>query len=78
MTPILSLEPFVSTVKESLAYWLVDILWVVHTTGEQTQERYSIIEQWMPEESCPPPHVHPFEDELFWVMGGELTIEVGG
>ena len=32
----------------------------------------------MPEGSGPPPHVHPFEDETFWVMEGEMTVEVGG
>jgi mannose-6-phosphate isomerase-like protein (cupin superfamily) len=78
MTPILSFEPFVSTAKESPAYWLLDILWVVHATGEQTQGRYSIIEQWMPHGVGPPPHVHAFEDEVFWVMEGEMTAEVGG
>jgi hypothetical protein len=44
MTPILSFQPFVSTAKESPAYWLLDILRVVHATGEQTQGRHSIIE----------------------------------
>jgi quercetin dioxygenase-like cupin family protein len=78
MTPILSFEPFVSTAKESPAYWLLDILWVVHATGEQTQGRYSIIEQGMPHGVGPPPHVHAFEDEAFWVMEGEMTAEVGG
>jgi mannose-6-phosphate isomerase-like protein (cupin superfamily) len=78
MTPILSFEPFVSTAKESPAYWLLDILWVVHATGEQTQGRYSVIEQWMPHGVGPPPHVHAFEDEVFWVMEGEMTAEVGG
>jgi hypothetical protein len=37
MTPILSFEPFVSTAKEAPAYWLLDTLWVVPATGEQTQ-----------------------------------------
>jgi mannose-6-phosphate isomerase-like protein (cupin superfamily) len=78
MTPILSFEPFVSAAKESPAYWLLDILWVVHATGEQTHGRYSIIEQWMPHGVGPPPHVHAFEDEVFWVMEGEMTAEVGG
>jgi quercetin dioxygenase-like cupin family protein len=78
MTPIQSFEPFVSTAKESPAYWFLDILWVVHATGEQTQGRYSIIEQWMPNGVGPPPHVHAFEDEAFWVMEGEMTVEVGG
>ncbi|HEY3963407.1 MAG TPA: cupin domain-containing protein [Planctomycetaceae bacterium] len=78
MTPILSFEPFISTAKESPAYWFLDILWVVHATGEQTQGRYSIIEQRMPHGVGPPPHVHAFEDESFWVMEGEMTAEVGG
>ena len=76
--PLRTSEPFVSTAKDSPAYWLLDILWVVHATGEQTEGRYSVIEQWMPEGSGPPPHVHPFEDEFFWVMEGEMTVEVGG
>ena len=72
MTPIHSFAPFVSTGKDSPAFWFVDILWVVHATGEQTQGAYSVIEQRMPEGSGPPPHVHPFEDETFWVMEGEI------
>jgi quercetin dioxygenase-like cupin family protein len=78
MTTIKPFAPFVSTGKDSPAYWFVDILWVVHATGEQTQGRYSVVEQWMPEGAGPPPHVHPFEDETFWVMEGEMTVEVGG
>jgi quercetin dioxygenase-like cupin family protein len=70
MRAIRTSEPFLSTGKDSTAYWLVDILWVVQATGEQTQGHYSVIEQRMPEGSGPPPHVHPFEDETFWVMEG--------
>ena len=29
--------PFRSASQESPAYWALDILWVVHATGEQTQ-----------------------------------------
>ena len=78
MTPIRTSQPIHSTSKDSPAYWLVDVLWVVHATGEQTQGSYSMIEQWMPLGSGPPPHVHPYEDESFWVIDGEMTVEVGG
>jgi quercetin dioxygenase-like cupin family protein len=78
MTAIRTSEPFISTPKNSPAYWLLDVLWVVHATGGQTQGRYSLIEQWMPQGSGPPPHVHPYEEEMFWVMEGEMTVEVGG
>lgn len=63
--------------EESPAYWLVDILWVIHASGEQTEGRYSVIEQWMPPVSGPPPHVHPI-DEAFYVMEGEMTLMAGG
>jgi hypothetical protein len=32
MTAIGTSEPFISTPKDSPAYWLLDILWVVHAT----------------------------------------------
>jgi len=77
-TTIQTSEPFISTATESPAYWLLDILWVVHATGEQTNGRYSMIEQWMPDDAFAPPHVHPHADESFWVIEGEMTVEVGG
>ena len=70
--------PFKSDAKDAAAYWLLDVLWIVHVTGEQTGGRYSVIEQYMPEGSGPPPHVHPFEDEAFYVLAGEMTANVGG
>ena len=78
MTEIGRSNPFIATSKDSPAYWLLDVLWVVHATGEQTQGNYSLIEQWMPQGYGPPPHVHPYEDEMFWVIEGEMTVEVGG
>jgi hypothetical protein len=37
LQPLRTSEPFLSTAKDSPAYWLFDILWVVHATGEQTE-----------------------------------------
>jgi mannose-6-phosphate isomerase-like protein (cupin superfamily) len=78
LPPIRTSKPFLSTPMDSPAYWLLDILWVVHATGEQTHGRYSMIEQWMPDDAFAPPHVHPHADETFWVLEGEMTAEVGG
>ncbi len=72
------LSPFAVSDRDAPAYWLMDNLWVVLATGEQTGGRYSVVEQWMPEGSGPPPHVHAFEDEAFFVIEGEMTLEVGG
>ena len=78
MTDAVPFLPFKSDAKDAPAYWLLDVLWIVHVTGEQTEGRYSVIEQYMPEGSGPPPHVHPFEDEAFYVLAGEMTVNVGG
>ena len=78
MTDPVPFLPFKSDAKDAPAYWLLDVLWIVHATGEQTGGRYSVIEQYMPEGSGPPPHVHPFEDEAFYVLAGEMTVNVGG
>ena len=37
MKVISTSEPFISTPNDAPAYWLLDILWVVHATGEKTQ-----------------------------------------
>jgi quercetin dioxygenase-like cupin family protein len=71
-------RPFAIGHQEAMAFWLVDILWVVLATDNQTGGKYSVVEQWMPEGSGPPPHVRAFEDEAFFVMEGEMTLEVGG
>jgi hypothetical protein len=46
MTAIRSSNAFISTPKDSPAYWLLDVLWVVHAPGEQTQGSYFLVEQW--------------------------------
>lgn len=67
---------FVSDAKTAPAYWMLDCLWIIHATAEETNGEYSVIEQWMPEGSGPPPHVHPIE-EVFFVIEGEMTVHIG-
>lgn len=71
-------KPFARTREDAQARWLLDILWLVLATGEDTNGEYSAIEQFMPVGSGPPPHVHPFEDEAFYVLAGEITVIIGG
>jgi quercetin dioxygenase-like cupin family protein len=78
VNPIVSSLPFARNRDEAPARWLLDIVWFVLATGEDTNGEYSIIEQFMPIGAGPPPHVHPFEDETFYVLAGEMTIIVGG
>ncbi len=63
--------------SEAPAYWMLDILWTVLATSEQTEGRYSLIEQLMPQGAAPPPHVHPYGAEAFYLLEGEITYRAG-
>ena len=59
------------------AYWMLDILWTVLVTSDDTEGRYSLIEQMMPQGAAPPPHVHPYGAELFYLLEGDITYYAG-
>lgn len=78
MNLIASGNPVARSRDDAPARWLLDILWLVLASGEDTNGQYSVIEQFMPVGSGPPPHIHPFEDEAFYVLAGEMTAIIGG
>jgi mannose-6-phosphate isomerase-like protein (cupin superfamily) len=53
------------------------ILWSPLLSGEQTKGQYSIMEQLMPAAAGPPPHVHEHGDEVFYVLDGEMAMQLG-
>ena len=69
--------PYVDTVEEGPAYWMVGILWVMLATGEQTGGGYSLMWELCPRGSGPVPHYHD-QDEQFFVMDGEITYRANG
>ena len=70
-------RPYVATVEEGTAYWMVDILWVVLATGEQTGGEYSLMWQLCPKGSGPGPHYHD-QDEQFFIEDGEIIYLANG
>jgi len=46
-------------------------------TGEDTQGQFALLEMLGRNGSAPPPHIHHREDEIFYVLEGELTVRVG-
>ena len=78
MNAILSSNPVMCGRNDAPAQWLLDIPWLVLATGEDTNGENSVIEQFMPVGSGPPPHVHPYEDKAFYVVAGEMTSTIGG
>ena len=71
-------KPFVTDNNNSPAYWNVDILWIVKAAGLQTNGVLSMIEQTMPYNSGPPPHLHTGMEEMFYLIEGEMTVWVAG
>jgi quercetin dioxygenase-like cupin family protein len=46
-------------------------------TGEDTNGKYAIWEAIVPPGGGPPPHVHSREEEGFYIIEGEITIQAG-
>ena len=46
-------------------------------TGEDTNGKYAMWEAIVPPGGGPPPHVHSREEESFFILEGEITIQIG-
>ncbi|AOX00097.1 hypothetical protein BJP34_12155 [Moorena producens PAL-8-15-08-1] len=46
-------------------------------TGEDTYGQYALFDFLVPPEAGPPPHIHTREDEVFYVVDGEINFQVG-
>jgi quercetin dioxygenase-like cupin family protein len=62
---------------EGEAYWLFGMLEVVKISGADTNGEYGLVEITVPAGVGSPWHVHPEEDEWFYVLEGEFTFHVG-
>ena len=62
---------------EGEAFWLTGMLQTVKISGADTGGRYGLIEVVVPPGLGSPWHVHPEEDEWFYVLEGNLTVYVG-
>src|ERR1700744_3070789 len=47
-------------------------------SGEDTQQKYVVMESTVPPNAGPPPHVHSREDESFLVLAGQITFYLRG
>ena len=62
---------------EGEAYWLLGMLEIVKISGASTNGEYGLIEVTVRAGEGSPWHVHPDEDEWFYVLAGEFTVYVG-
>ena len=61
---------------EGEAFWLLGMLQTLKIGRADTDGRYGLVEIVVPEGVGSPWHVHPDEDEWFYVLEGELTFWV--
>jgi quercetin dioxygenase-like cupin family protein len=62
---------------EGEAHWLLGMLEVVKISGADTGGEYGLLEVTVRAGEGSPWHVHPDEDEWFFVLEGEFTVYVG-
>ncbi|MHA6249340.1 cupin domain-containing protein [Pontibacter sp. CAU 1760] len=62
--------------QKEAVLWLGELA-IIHTSGQQTNGSYTMIELFATKEGSPPWHVHHREDESFYVLEGAFTFYVG-
>lgn len=72
-----TLELYTLAREEGPAIWFLDSLTFVKATGEQTGGAFGLIEVVAPVGSGSPYHIHHTEDEIFYVIEGELIFMSG-
>ena len=62
---------------EGEAFWLLGMLEIIKIGGADTDGEYGLIEVTVRAGEGSPWHVHPDEDEWFYVLEGEFTVYIG-
>src|SRR6516164_8954051 len=57
--------------------WYNGSLMTFLATGEDTQGQFALIEMVGRKGNAPPPHIHHREDEIFYVLEGEILVSAG-
>jgi quercetin dioxygenase-like cupin family protein len=73
-----SAKPIASKQGEGDAHWFLGGLSIIKASGETTEGRVAVTENWAPRGHGSPLHVHHREDEWFYVLSGELTFWIDG
>ena len=68
-----------SSGRQSLDHsvWYNGSLMTFLATGDHTQGKFALIEAVAWKGNVPPPHIHHREDEIFYVLEGEIVVSVG-
>jgi quercetin dioxygenase-like cupin family protein len=72
-----ALKPVAVPSGEGEARWWFGALAVIKTTAADTGGQMTIVEMTEPPGKEAPLHVHHREDEGFWILEGDVTLQVG-
>jgi quercetin dioxygenase-like cupin family protein len=78
MSTLTPTVPFSVHAGEEEAIWFFGSLVTIKASGDATGGRIAVLEHLSPRGSGSPLHVHHNEDEMFYVIDGELTLWVNG
>lgn len=59
------------------SFWYNGSLLTFLATSEDTQGQFALLEIVGRKGNVPPPHIHHREDEIFYLLEGEITVSVG-
>ena len=71
------MKPIIRIPQQGRTVALVGDVYRFLATGEDTDGKYALWEAIVPPGGGPPPHVHSREEEGFYVLEGEITLQVG-
>src|SRR6266481_3734896 len=70
-------QPTVRKTDEGRTIAVVGDVYRFLATGDDTNGKYAMWEAVVPPGGGPPPHVHSREEEGFYILEGEITLQVG-
>ena len=59
---------------EGRSIWIVGDTYTFKAVSEDTGGAYTLFEASIPPQSGPPPHIHHWEDEAYYILEGEFEI----
>src|ERR1700726_1597517 len=73
----MSHTPIIRKTTEGRTIAVVGDVYRFLAMGEETNGKYALWEAIVPPGGGPPPHVHSREEEGFYILEGEITLQIG-
>ena len=57
------------------SFWVAGGLYTFLKTGNDTNGQFSLFDFYVPQKAGPPPHIHSRDDEAFYILEGDLSLQ---